>query len=152
MAGLLPFGKPADFLNELLPVSAQTAVNTVRNRAMRVGKRLRKSAEVLTGQLAGNSRREAHIGLDGGYVRSRHPRPERNFEAVAGKVLDDDGNTMRFAFVKMGLRSGQYSWSDRVRNVYPKQRRVHPERRRATPQRRDDQHGICGIDRESGHQ
>jgi len=102
MAGLLPFGKAADFLNELLPVSAQTAVNTVRNRAMRVGKRLRKSAEVLAGQLAGNPCREAHIGLDGGYVRSRHPRPERNFEVVAGKVLDDDGNTTRFAFVRNG--------------------------------------------------
>jgi len=49
MAGLLPFGKAADFLNELLPVSAQTAVNTVRNQVMRVGKRLRKSAEVLAG-------------------------------------------------------------------------------------------------------
>jgi len=27
------------------------------------------------------------IGLDGGYLRSRHRRPERNFEVIAGKVL-----------------------------------------------------------------
>jgi hypothetical protein len=26
------------------------------------------------------------VGLDGGYVRSRHRRPERNFEVIAGKV------------------------------------------------------------------
>jgi hypothetical protein len=28
------------------------------------------------------------IGLDGGYVRSRHRRPERNFEVIAGKVIE----------------------------------------------------------------
>jgi hypothetical protein len=27
------------------------------------------------------------IGLDGGYLHSRHRRPERNFEVIAGKVL-----------------------------------------------------------------
>jgi hypothetical protein len=47
MAALLPFEKTADFLTELLPISAETSVNTVRNRTMRVGKRLRKSAEPL---------------------------------------------------------------------------------------------------------
>jgi hypothetical protein len=35
-------------------------------------------------------------------VRSRHPRPERNFEVIAGKVLDDEGNATRFAFVRSG--------------------------------------------------
>jgi uncharacterized C2H2 Zn-finger protein len=38
MAALLPFGKAADFLGELLPLSAQTTGNTVRNRTMKVGK------------------------------------------------------------------------------------------------------------------
>jgi prephenate dehydratase len=45
---------------------------------------------------------EVIVGLDGGYVRSRHPRPERNFEVIAGKVLDDEGNATRFAFVRSG--------------------------------------------------
>jgi len=44
----------------------------------------------------------AVVGLDGGYVRSRHPRPERNFEVVAGKVLDKNGDATRFAFVREG--------------------------------------------------
>jgi hypothetical protein len=45
---------------------------------------------------------EVIVGLDGGCVRSRHPRPERNFEVIAGKVLDDEGNATRFAFVRSG--------------------------------------------------
>lgn len=102
MVALMPFGKAADFLGELLPVSAQTTVNTVRNRTMKVGKRLQKSAEVLVDRSIRNPCREAVVGLDGGYVRARHPRPERNFEVVAGKVLDEEGNATRFAFVRDG--------------------------------------------------
>jgi len=102
MGALLPFGKAADLLDELLPVSAKTSVNTVRNRTMRVGKRLRKSAEALAARFETERCKEAVIGLDGGYVRSRHPRPERNFEVVAGKVLDQEGNATRFAFLRDG--------------------------------------------------
>jgi hypothetical protein len=39
LATLLPFGKVADFLGELLPLSAQITPNTVRNRTIKVGKR-----------------------------------------------------------------------------------------------------------------
>src|SRR4051794_29321400 len=42
------------------------------------------------------------VGLDGGYVRSRH-RPERHFEVVAGKVIDARGAQRRFAFARNGL-------------------------------------------------
>lgn len=41
------------------------------------------------------------VGLDGGYVRSRH-QPERHFEVVAGKVIDTRGGQHRFAFVLNG--------------------------------------------------
>src|SRR5665213_1225090 len=47
MAALMPFRKVADFLGELLPLSAQATASTVRNRTMKVGRRLQKSAEVL---------------------------------------------------------------------------------------------------------
>jgi hypothetical protein len=47
MAALLPFGKAADFLGELLPLSTATTAGTVRDRTMKVGKRLQKSAESL---------------------------------------------------------------------------------------------------------
>ena len=40
------------------------------------------------------------VGLDGGYVRSRHRQEERHFEVVAGKVIHGDGNQSRFAFAR----------------------------------------------------
>ena len=42
------------------------------------------------------------VGLDGGYVRSRHPQEERHFEVIAGKVIDADGVQHRFAFTRNG--------------------------------------------------
>ena len=42
------------------------------------------------------------VGLDGGYVRSRHRREERHFEVVAGKVIDAEGTQHRFAFARHG--------------------------------------------------
>ena len=106
MAALLPFGKVADFLGELLPLSAQATAGTVRNRTMKVGKRLQKSAEVLATGSSNRPCKELIVGLDGGYVRNRHQRPERNFEVIAGKALDGDGHATRFAFVRNGGPEG----------------------------------------------
>lgn len=50
---------------------------------------------------------EVTVGLDGGYVRSRHPRPERNFEVVAGKVVASDG--ARFAFSRNGGSAEEFA-------------------------------------------
>jgi hypothetical protein len=69
---------------------------------MKVGRRLQKSAEVLASSSSNEPAKELVVGLDGGYVRNRHQRPERNFEVVAGKVLNGEGNTTRFAFVRNG--------------------------------------------------
>jgi len=102
MAALLPFRKTAEFLGEFLPLSARATASTVRNRTMRVGKRLQKSAEVLAIASSNEPCTELVVGFDGGYVKSRHRRPERNFEVVAGKALDRDGQTKRFAFVRNG--------------------------------------------------
>jgi len=46
--------------------------------------------------------KELIVGFDGGYVRNRHQRPERNFEVIAGKALDGDGHATRFALVRNG--------------------------------------------------
>jgi len=54
MAALMPFGKAADFLSELLPVSAEVSASTVRNRTIRVGRRLQKSEEALANAAAPN--------------------------------------------------------------------------------------------------
>ena len=101
LAALLPFGKVTDFLSELLPLSAKVTASTVRNRTLKVGKRLEKSAD----ELAAPSHQpcpETVVGLDGAYVRSRHPHPERNFEVIVGKVMDQTGRTTRLAAVREG--------------------------------------------------
>jgi hypothetical protein len=102
MAALLPFRKAADFLGEFLPLSARATASTVRNRTMKVGRRLQKSAEALATAASNEPCKELIVGFDGGYVRNRHQRPERNFEVIAGKALDRDGHATRFAFVRNG--------------------------------------------------
>src|SRR4051794_21850794 len=101
-AALAPFGKVATLLSELLPVSGAQNAGTVRNRTLRVGQ------EVVPQHSTGTAKRPSAqaaspvvVGLDGGYVRSRH-RPERHFEVVAGKVIDARGAQHRFAFARNG--------------------------------------------------
>src|SRR4029453_18889496 len=101
-AALAPFGKVAAFLSELLPMSGAQNAGTVRNRTLRVGQNVvplgsTKNAELPAAPAAG----PVVVGLDGGYVRSRH-RPERHFEVVAGKVIDARGAQRRFAFARNG--------------------------------------------------
>ena len=101
-AALAPFGKVAALLSELLPISGAQNAGTVRNRTLRVGQdvvpqRPTKDAELPATPAAG----PVVVGLDGGYVRSRH-RPERHFEVVAGKVIDARGAQHRFAFARNG--------------------------------------------------
>jgi hypothetical protein len=98
-AALAPFGKVAALLSELLPISGTPHASTVRNRTRRVGKTIvqqRNSADMAkpTGPVV--------VGLDGGYVRSRHGGEGRHFEVIAGKVIDAGGDQHRFAFVRNG--------------------------------------------------
>jgi len=53
------------------------------------------------------------VGLDGGYVRSRHRQEERHFEVVAGKVIDTHGSQHRLAFA----RNGQATASEAFRQA-----------------------------------
>ena len=86
-AALAPFARVADLLSELLPIGGAANAGTVRNRMMRVGARVAKCAPAIAQMPPANTVTPAVIvGLDGGYVRSRHRRPERNFEVVVGKV------------------------------------------------------------------
>jgi len=102
-AALVPFGKVAAFLSELLPMSGAQNTGTVRNRMLRVGQdvvhqHLSETAERPVMQAGG----PVVVGLDGGYVRSRHRQEERHFEVVAGKVIGADGAQHRFAFARNG--------------------------------------------------
>jgi hypothetical protein len=100
-------------LSELLPLAGARNAGTVRNRTLRVGKDVVRprpidTARPSTAQMDG----PVVIGLDGGYVRSRHP-PERHFEVVAGKVIDARGVQHRFAFA----RNGQATASEAFRQT-----------------------------------
>jgi hypothetical protein len=102
-AALAPFGKVATLLSELLPVDGARNAGTVRNRTLRVGQDVVQqhpieAVERLPAQAAG----PVVVGLDGGYVRSRHCEAERHFEVVAGKVITADDVQHRFAFARTG--------------------------------------------------
>ena len=97
LAALLPFGKVAEFLNEVLPGTATTNAVTVRNRTRRVGGRLLRDQAKPAKAVRPTPSETVVIGLDGGYVRSRQPF-ERNFEITVGKLMGEDGECIRFAF------------------------------------------------------
>jgi hypothetical protein len=100
-AALAPFARVADMLSELLPIGGAVNAGTVRNRTLRVGMKITKVAPaVLQRPEATDVAPAVVVGLDGGYVRSRHRRPERNFEIIAGKVIGTDGSQHRFAFAR----------------------------------------------------
>ena len=109
-AALTPFAPVAAMLSELLPVGGTMHASTVRNRTMRVGATIAR----LIGEDAPPLEPDAVtpaviVGLDGGYVRSRHRRPERNFEIIAGKVIDAGGGQHRFAFARNGSSEEQFA-------------------------------------------
>jgi hypothetical protein len=96
-AALAPFGKVADLLSELLPISGAQNAGTVRNRTMRAGEAIVRPYAAKT---AAQPAKPVVVGLDGGYVRSRHRQDERHFEVIAGKVIDAQGGQSRFAFAR----------------------------------------------------
>jgi hypothetical protein len=105
LAALMPFGKVADFLGEVLPLSTTPHASTVRNRTVRVGKRLLRARAAPAGQSI-TSGKDVILGLDGAYVRDRHPRPARTFEVVVGQVRSAGDAPTRFAFVRQGTAAG----------------------------------------------
>ncbi|WP_175492707.1 ISKra4 family transposase [Methylocapsa palsarum] len=109
-AALAPFGKVAEFLAELPPLDGAVNAGTVRNRTRRVGERIARlrtagapdpDIDTVTPAVV--------IGLDGGCLRSRHRRPERNFEVIAGKVLNLDGSQHRFAFARNSKSASEFA-------------------------------------------
>src|SRR3954468_10529620 len=101
-AALALFGKVAALLSELLPISGAQNAGTVRNRTLRVGQDVVPQRPIDTARPpTAPADGPVVVGLDGGYVRSRH-RSERHFEVVAGKVIDARGAQHRFAFARNG--------------------------------------------------
>jgi hypothetical protein len=109
-AALVPFARVADLLSELLPTGGAANAGTVRNRTFRVGSTVAQLAPMSAQTLEPDATTpEVTVGLDGGHVRNRHRRPERNFEIVAGKVIGPDGSQHRFAFARNGGAAEQFA-------------------------------------------
>jgi hypothetical protein len=105
-AALMPFGKAAALLSELLPISGVQHASTVRNRTLRVGREIvQAQAAETTNQPTPPTSGPVVVGLDGGYVRNRHWAEGRRFEVIAGKVIHADGGQHRFAFTRSGPAS-----------------------------------------------
>jgi hypothetical protein len=99
----VPFGKVAVLLSELLPINGAQNAGTIRNRTQRVGEKVVRQHATETAQRTTTPPGGAVVvGLDGGYVRSRHRQEERHFEVIAGKVIDAAGTQHRFAFARNG--------------------------------------------------
>jgi hypothetical protein len=102
-AALMPFGKAAALLSELLPVSGTQHASTVRNRTLRVGTQVvRAHAAARANEPALSASGPVVVGLDGGYIRHRHRADGRRFEVIAGKVIHADGAQHRVAFTRTG--------------------------------------------------
>jgi hypothetical protein len=109
-AAVAPFARAAGLLAELLPVGGAINASTVRNRTHRGGRQIARLPPVGVPFPEPDATTSAVvIGLDGGYLRSRHRRPERNFEVIAGKVLDLNGSQHRFAFARNGNSENEFA-------------------------------------------
>jgi hypothetical protein len=114
-ASLIPYARVSGLLSEVLPSGARTRGEAIRRRLTRVGQRLsqeryRRNCEQPQGhepaavrphlKLSQRAAVETRMGLDGGYVRNRHPRPQRHFEVVAGRARGPSGAGRCFAFLR----------------------------------------------------
>jgi hypothetical protein len=109
-AALVPFDKVAHLLSKLPPIGSSVNAGTARNRTLRVGLMAEPAARMGLQMLETDDVASAVVvGLDDGNVRSRHRRPERNFEIIAGQVIGADGNQHRFAFARNGGSVDQFA-------------------------------------------
>ena len=120
LASLIPFARVAELLGEVLPAEDSLNAETVRSRVGRVGDRLEQEKRrqwfdqprpaiprvLYTFPYHQRRHLDTTVGLDCGYVRNRHPRPERHFEVVAGRARAPDGSASCFAFVRNRVGRG----------------------------------------------
>jgi hypothetical protein len=100
MGSLLPYRRARTLLAEFLPLGKPQAVETTRQRTLRVGTRLEQEAVAGTGsRSAALATKSIALSIDGGHVRAARQYQGRTFEVLLAQVSNDEGKQVVFASV-----------------------------------------------------
>jgi hypothetical protein len=99
MGSLLPYRRARTLLAEFLPLGKPQAVETARQRTLRVGTRLEHEAVAGAGSKSAVVAKSIALSLDGGHVRATRQYQGRTFEVLLAQVSDGEGKRVVFASV-----------------------------------------------------
>jgi hypothetical protein len=99
MGSLLPYRRARTLLAELLPLGKPQAVETTRQRTLRVGTRLEQEAVAGAGTKPSVPTKSIALSIDGGHVRAARQYQGRTFEVLLAQVSNDEGKQVVFASV-----------------------------------------------------
>jgi len=97
MGAALPYRRALMLLKEFFPLGDAPAVETTRQRTLRVGARLERAALVPSQPPAAVPEPSSiALGIDGGHVRSVRSHQVRSFEISVAQVSGDEGKSVVF--------------------------------------------------------
>jgi hypothetical protein len=99
MGSLLPYRRARTLLAEFLPLGKPQAVETTRQRTLRVGTRLEQKAVAGSGSKPAVATKSIALSIDGGHVRAARQYQGRSFEVLLAQVSNDEGKQVVFASV-----------------------------------------------------
>jgi hypothetical protein len=99
MGSLLPYRRARTLLAEFLPLGKPQAVETTRQRTLRVGTRLEQEAVAGAGSRTAVATKSIALSIDGGHVRAARQYQGRTFEVLLAQVSNDEGKQVVFASV-----------------------------------------------------
>jgi hypothetical protein len=97
MGALLPYRRACALIEEFLPIGDAAAVETVRQRTLRVGARLEREAVSVPTSAPPKAARSIALSIDGGHVRSVRSYQVRSFEIFVAQISNDDGKQVVFS-------------------------------------------------------
>jgi hypothetical protein len=99
MGSLLPYRRARTLLAEFLPLGKPQAVETTRQRTLRVGTRLEQEAVAGAESKSAVAVKSIALSIDGGHVRAARQYQGRTFEVLLAQVSNDEGKRVVFASV-----------------------------------------------------
>jgi hypothetical protein len=99
LGSLLPYRRARTLLAEFLPLGKPQAVETNRQRTLRVGTRLEQEAVARAESKSAVATKSIALSIDGGHVRAARQYQGRTFEVLLAQVSNDEGKQVVFASV-----------------------------------------------------